>query len=149
MIHIVRSPPKINPPRDRADEIAATLLKMALRHFIARWNEQTEDFDILALHKKNRGHPAHRIRTGREGRMNPRRHPLLHDAIELLKACGATNIEHSQRRHIQLSATYRGHLVITTISVSPSCPFAGVKTIAALKRKLRAVADSTQLKTEN
>jgi len=73
-----------------------------------------------------------------EARMNFRRHPLLRDAIELLKARGATDIQYRQRRHIRLSALYCGRLVTTTISVSPSCRLAGVKNIAALKRALRA-----------
>jgi hypothetical protein len=70
--------------------------------------------------------------------MNPRRHPLLRSAIDLLEASGATDIRYHRSRHIRLHAIFRGRFISTTISVTPSSWSAGVKTLAELKRQMRA-----------
>jgi hypothetical protein len=56
MSDVVHFTPKRNPEqqahRDRADEVAVALLRMAFRHLVAHWDEKTEDFDIPSLRKK-------------------------------------------------------------------------------------------------
>jgi len=71
-------------------------------------------------------------------RMKSRGNEILRDAIELLRSQGATDIRHRVGgKHIKLTASYRGLLIVTTVPGTPSDWRAGRNTMACLKRQLR------------
>jgi len=75
--------------------------------------------------------------------MNPRRHPLLREALAILRSSGCTNITHHQNKHAKIRATLaNGRPFTLVMAVSPSDRRAEVKNRTLLRRLLRS-ADAT------
>jgi hypothetical protein len=76
--------------------------------------------------------------------MSPRRHQLLRETLEFLKAAGATDISYRINRHIKVfaKAPHTGSPLMIVLSASPSGQSAHVNNLAVVKRELRRAAQA-------